>query len=189
MSATPLPDPGTAAGPPSLRLGRFSQFAKMKILAIDDEPANVALLEVILSEQGYARVESVTDSRAALEAFRTFKPDLVLLDLMMPHLDGFAILEALRSESEEIFLPVIVLTADVNEGTKLRALAAGASDFLLKPFDEVEALLRIGNLLMMRHLYVQLDTQRAAFEDALQARALELREAQSALEKFIGVVH
>jgi len=160
----------------------------MKILVIDDEPANVSLLEVILSEQGYTRVKSVTDSRAALEAFRTFKPDLVLLDLMMPHLDGFAILEALRSEPEEIFLPVIVLTADANEETKLRALAAGVSDFLLKPFDEVEASLRIGNLLMMRHFYTQLDMQRAAFEDALRARALELREAQSALEKFTGGV-
>ena len=160
----------------------------MKLLVIDDEPANVALLEGILADNGYTRVKSISDSRQAAEAYRTFKPDLILLDLMMPHLDGFAVLEAVRSDPEEIFLPVVVLTADANEETKLRALAAGASDFLLKPFDQVEALLRIENLLTMRDLHIQVDTLRAAFEDALRARGLELREAQSALAKVTGAV-
>jgi putative two-component system response regulator len=106
-----------------------------------------------------------------------------MLDLMMPHVDGFAVLETLRCETNEIFLPVIVLTADANEETKLRALRAGATDFLLKPFDQIEVLLRIGNLLETRHLHIQLDTQRAAYEDAVRARTAELRDAQSALKK------
>jgi len=156
-------------------------YPKMKILVIDDEPRNVALLEDILAGSGYTRVKSLTDSRLALETFENFEPDLVLLDLMMPHVDGFALLETWRPIGHEIFLPVIVLTADANEETKRRALRAGASDFLLKPFDELEVLLRIANLLQTRNLYLQLDTQRAAYEDALRARSSELRDVQSAL--------
>jgi DNA-binding response OmpR family regulator len=160
-----------------------AKFAKMKILIIDDEPANVALLESILSDNGYTRVNSITDSRLASETCKSFQPDLIMLDLMMPHIDGFAILDALRFETTETFLPIIVLTADANEETKLRALRAGATDFLLKPFDQIEVLLRIGNLLETQHLHIQLDTQRAAFEDAVRARTSELRDALSKLEE------
>ena len=158
-------------------------FPRMKILLVDDEPMNVALLEDMLSDAGYKQIRSVTDSRTALDVCNEFGPDLVLLDLMMPHVDGFAILDALRSDGGELFLPVIVLTADANESTKRNALRAGATDFLLKPFDQLEVLLRIGNLLEMRRLHVQLDMQRAALEDALHTKSLELREATSQLER------
>lgn len=159
--------------------GHVAQHAKMKILVVDDEPANVALLEDMLAEAGYTRVQSITDSRVALETCDTFSPDIILLDLMMPHVDGFTILDALRSSPAELFLPIVVLTADVNEDTKRRALKAGATDFVLKPFDHLEVLLRIGNLLEMRRLHRQLDTQRAAYEEALRTRSLELREAHA----------
>jgi putative two-component system response regulator len=162
--------------------GDTRTFGKMKILIIDDEPSNVALLEDMLSEAGYKQIRSVTDSRLALETYDTFAPDLILLDLMMPHVDGFAILHSLRSAGDEVFLPVIVLTADANGETKRAALGAGATDFLLKPLDHLEVLLRIANLLEMRRLHVQLDTQRAALEDALRERSLELREAHLHLE-------
>src|SRR6266404_7904902 len=158
-------------------------FSKMKIVVIDDEPANVALLEAMLAEGGYTRVKTVVDSRLAMETCVSFEPDLVLLDLMMPHVDGFTILESLRAAAGESFLPIIVLTADANESTKLRALRAGATDFLLKPFDQLEVLLRIGNLLEMRRLHVQLDMQRAALEVALHTKSLELREEQLRLRK------
>ena len=161
---------------------------KLKILVIDDEPANAELLEAILADKGYEQVKAITDSRLALEVCRTFQPDLILLDLMMPHVDGFTILEAVRSEPDGASLPVIVLTADESKETKLRVLTAGATDFLLKPFDLAEALLRIENLLALRHRQVQFDFQRAALEVALQARTLELREAQSILEKLTGTI-
>ena len=157
-------------------------YAKMKILVVDDEPANVALLEDMLLEGGYTRVKSVTDSRLAMETCETFEPDLVLLDLMMPHVDGFTILEAMRAAARESFFPVIVLTADANESTKLRALRAGATDFLLKPFDQLEVLLRMTNLLETRRLHLQLDMKMAAFEDAVRERTSELREAQMQLQ-------
>ncbi len=160
-----------------------SLYSRMKILIIDDEPANVALLEDMVSSSGYTRVKSITDSRQAREACDSFGPDLILLDLMMPHVDGFTVLESVRATGGDTFLPVIVLTADVNEGTKLRALRAGATDFLLKPFDQIEVLLRMANLLETRRLYLQLDTQRAAYEDAVRDRTSELREAQSQLQE------
>lgn len=164
-------------------LPNSAPFAKMKILAIDDEPANVALLEAMLLEGGYTRVKTITDSRLAMDACLDFDPDLVLLDLMMPHVDGFAILESIRAAVPEAFLPVIVLTADANESTKLRALRAGATDFLLKPFDQLEVLLRMNNLLETRRLHLQLDMQVAAYADAIRERTSELREAQVQLQK------
>ena len=158
----------------------------MKILIIDDEPGNVALLEDILAEAGYKQLRSVTDSRLALETCYDFAPDLVLLDLMMPHVDGLSILRSLRAAGDDVFLPVIVLTADANEETKRAALSAGATDFLLKPFDYLEVLLRIANLLEMRRLHVQLDTQRVALEEALRERSLELREANLSLQNALA---
>jgi putative two-component system response regulator len=157
-------------------------YAKMKILIIDDESLNVALLEDILCANGYTRIKSILDSRVAFDTCNTFEPDLILLDLRMPHLDGFAILDSLRANRNEIYLPIIVLTADIAEETKLRALDAGATDFLLKPFDQTEVLLRIRNLLETRRLQLQLDNQRAALEDAVLARTSELREAHSQLK-------
>jgi cyclic di-GMP phosphodiesterase len=160
-----------------------AELAKMKILIVDDEPVNVALLEEILTENEYSRFQSVTNSKAALEICNTFQPDLVLLDLMMPQPDGFAILESLRSQSEQTFLPVVVLTADTNEQSKIRALTAGATDFLLKPFDHVEVALRIANLLRSRRAHLLVDNQRAALEDAVRERTAELRATIAELEK------
>jgi putative two-component system response regulator len=156
---------------------------RMKILIVDDEPANVALLQEILVENGYARLESVGNSKNVLETYKKFQPDLVLLDLMMPPPDGFAILESLRSENGESFLPVVVLTADTNEETKRRALGAGATDFLCKPFDHIEVILRIRNLLESRRAHLLLDNQRAALEDAIRERTAELRATIAELEK------
>jgi PleD family two-component response regulator len=149
---------------------------RMKILIIDDERLNVVMLEHWLQRNGYSRVRGVTDSRVALETYTAFNPDLILLDLIMPHVDGFAILEALRSgEPIETFLPVIVLTADLSEEAKQHALEAGATDFLVKPFNQTEALLRIRNLLEVRRVHLLLDNQRAALEDALRERTADVQ--------------
>ncbi|MFL6590538.1 MAG: response regulator [Chthoniobacterales bacterium] len=154
----------------------------MKVLVIDDEPANVALLEGVLAEGGYSRVKCISDSRLALETIEFFEPDLILLDMVMPYVDGVAILEAVRGAGSHVFLPIIVLTADNNEATKRRALRAGATDFLLKPFDHLEVLLRMTNLLETRRLHLQLDMQVAAYADAVRERTSELREAQMLLD-------
>jgi putative two-component system response regulator len=161
---------------PTQWFGDSAELTRMKVLVVDDEPANTALLQEVLAAQGYTRVECVCDSSVALDVCRSFDPDLILLDLMMPPPDGFTILDALRNREEENFLPIVVLTADTTDETRRRALEAGATDFLLKPFDLTEVALRIRNLLKSRRAHLLLDNQRAAFEDALRERTAELQE-------------
>jgi putative two-component system response regulator len=154
-----------------------------RILVVDDLEANVVLLERMLKAGGYTRVERECDSRAALERFERSRPDLVLLDLHMPHMDGFAVLERLAELTDGEYLPTLVLTADVTAETKRRALAAGARDFLAKPLDHSELLLRIANLLETRFLHQELTNANARLEDAVAARTHELREAVTSLER------
>jgi len=150
----------------------------MKVLIIDDERISVVMLEQLLKAKGYSRVLGLTDSREALETCASFNPDLILLDLIMPNPDGYAVLEMLRSsETSESFLPIVVLTADASEEAKERALEAGATDFLVKPVSRTEALLRIRNLLETRRLHVILENQRSALEEAVRQRTVELRAA------------
>jgi putative two-component system response regulator len=160
--------------------GDLAAYAKMKILIVDDEPANVALLEDMLGEQVYSNLRSMSDSRSVWDLFEEFDPVLILLDLFMPLVDGFAVLESLRADRSEVYLPIIVLTADVNEETKRRALHCGATDFLNKPLDHIEVLLRIRNLLETRRIHQLLDNRRAALEEAIQARTSELHDVQAA---------
>ncbi len=127
-----------------------------RILIVDDQDFNLRLLESILKQGGYSAYRSLNDSRQAVPVCREFQPDLILLDLMMPHLDGLAVMEQLRPMTQGTYLPILVLTADVATESKRRALAAGAKDFLTKPLDSVEVLLRIKNLLETRSLYQQL---------------------------------
>jgi signal transduction histidine kinase len=158
-------------------------LAEMKILIIDDEPTNVALLEALLAESGYTRFESITDSRRVLDTCKAFDPDLILLDLMMPQPDGFAILESLRSQESETFLPVIVLTADVTKEAKSRALRAGATDFLTKPFDHDEVMQRVGNLMQTRQLHLQVRAQNENLEQIVEERTVELQKTLKQLEE------
>src|SRR5712671_4286244 len=125
-----------------------------RILIVDDQPANVLLLERILQQAGYQHYSSITDSRQTLDRFRTFQPDLLLLDLMMPQMDGFAVMTQLRGwiPSEE-YLPVLVITADASRTAKQKALTLGAKDFLTKPIDATEVVLRVYNLLETRWLH------------------------------------
>jgi putative two-component system response regulator len=153
-----------------------------RILIVDDEPANVRLLERILERAGYSRLASTTDSRKVLGLVEAFDPDLILLDLRMPHRDGFAVLEELRPHLAGGFLPVLVLTADSTPQAWQRALSSGAKDFLTKPLDATEVVMRIRNLLETRFLYLTL-------EERVRERTLELEEARiEVLERLAYVV-
>lgn len=121
-----------------------------KILIIDDERANVRFLEIVLEQAGYQNVFSTTDPCQALFLCAELRPDLLLLDLHMPHLDGFALMQMLQTEQAFRSVPILVLTADGTVPVRHRALAEGAKDFLIKPLDETEVLLRIHNLLEAR---------------------------------------
>ncbi len=133
------------------------EILKKRILAIDDEEANVLLLANVLEREGYTDIHCITDPEKALDSYIVLSPDLVLLDLMMPKIDGFQLLEAFsRHDKPDEFRPVLVLTADTTLQTRRRALALGAKDFVSKPFDVIEVALRISNLLETRILYERL---------------------------------
>jgi len=141
------------------------QLCTAKILIIDDEEAYTRVLEWVLKQSNFPNFQSLTDSNLALEQFNRFKPDLVLLDLYMPEVDGFSLLQQFRSAVPAgDFLPVLVLTGDNTTETRSRALAAGASDFLGKPVDYAEVMLRIRNLLQTRFLYQQARQMKSQLE-------------------------
>ena len=164
-----------------------------RILVVDDEPANVLLLQRMLEDDGYQAITTTTDSRRVLDLYRGTRPDLIVLDLMMPHLDGIAVLEQLRAEiPADAYVPVLVLTADATLEARRRALAAGAHDFLTKPFERFEALLRIKNLLQTRRLYVALDEHNRALEETVRQRTERLMQSEkvAAMGSLLaGVAH
>lgn len=127
-----------------------------RTLIVDDEDTNVRLLIRILERAGYRHVLGLTDPRAFADRFPTFQPDLVLLALLMPNVDGFTLLKHLSSTGRGDRVPVLVLTADVTPESKRRAFVAGARDYLTKPFDVEEVLLRVRNMLERRHLRSEL---------------------------------
>jgi len=135
-----------------------------RILIVDDEPANVYLLEAIL-EHTAAEIRGLDDSRQVEQVFAEFEPDIVLLDLHMPDPDGLEVLRRLRSARQSLgFLPVIMLTGDTGKVARNSALILGADDFLTKPLDRDEVVLRVRNLLRTRQMYVDLAKANAALE-------------------------
>ena len=121
-----------------------STLESANILIVDDQEANIYILEYFLSSQGYTNIKTTTDPRNVVPLYISFKPDIILLDLSMPYLSGFEVMEQLKALTPaNTFLPILVLTADVTTESKQRALSGGASDFLTKPFDLVEVELRL----------------------------------------------
>jgi CheY-like chemotaxis protein len=153
-----------------------------KILVVDDQQANIDIIDNLLEIQGYTNIKWTTDSREVIPIYSIYKPDLILLDLMMPFFNGFEIMEQLKpliSKSE--FVPILVLTADITKETKEKALSDGAKDFILKPFDLIEVSLRIQNLLETRWLYLQLDNQNQILEDKVKERTTDLEQMNAEL--------
>ncbi|RZA23527.1 MAG: response regulator, partial [Proteobacteria bacterium] len=136
----------------------MSQISNARILIVDDNLPNTRLIERILESGGLNNFRSLHNGREALATVKQFEPDLILLDLHMPDVDGFEVIRQIRELSQkEPYLPVLVLTADVNPAVRNKALAMGAKDFLSKPLDAIEVLLRVRNLLETRFLYEKLN--------------------------------
>jgi signal transduction histidine kinase len=148
------------------------------ILIVDDDVGSNCLLANFLSRIGYTNLRSLSDSTDVFETIDSFAPDLFLLDLQMPGLSGFEILDVLRKEREgDNNIPVLVLTGDTSAKNKRRALAKGATDFLVKPFDPSEVSMRILNLLHARFLRQEIQKQNQQLEDRVRARTVELEKA------------
>jgi PAS domain S-box-containing protein len=159
-------------------LNRISaEILRADILIVDDQEANVRLLSRLLADAGYTNVSSTRDPTEVCALHRDNRYDLILLDLQMPAMDGFAVMAGLKTSLADSYLPVIVLTAQ--PGHKLRALQAGAKDFISKPFDLVEVKTRIHNMLEVRLLYRRLENHNAELELAVRERTAELRESEA----------
>ncbi len=134
----------------------LDSYAGLSVLIVDDNTSNVLFVRLLLEQQGLERIYSVTDSRDVVAELLDKRPDLVILDLHMPHLDGFQVLTQIHEFAAGRYLPVLVLTADSTTEARNRALEQGAQDFLVKPLDNVETTLRIANLLETVQLYANL---------------------------------
>jgi PAS domain S-box-containing protein len=154
-----------------------SEILKASILIVDDQEANVLLLEQMLRNAGYERITSTMDPRAVCLLHLEHRYDLILLDLQMPDMDGFQVMEGLKEIETTGYLPVLVITAQ--PAHKLRALQAGAKDFVSKPFDLIEVQTRIHNMLEVRLLYQKLENYNKILEQTVQERTAELRESEA----------
>jgi len=152
------------------------------ILIVDDQQSNVLLLEEMLRSVDYACIASTIDPFAVCELHRKNRYDLILLDLQMPGMDGFQVMEGLKEIEMDGYLPVLVITAQPSH--KLRALSSGAKDFISKPFDLVEVRTRIHNMLEVRLLYKKLQSYNQALEQTVLERTAELRESEARFQRL-----
>jgi len=153
-------------------------FRNARILIVDDEDANIEILHRILAREGFTRIETTNDSRQVTALYVEHRPDLILLDLHMPHLDGLDVMDQLNEIAEASYLPILILSGDLTPEARRDALSRGAKDFVNKPFQQEELLLRIKTLLETRFLYIQIQSQNQLLEAKVRERTRELEAAQ-----------
>jgi PAS domain S-box-containing protein len=160
----------------------IAEMLNAKILIVDDQEANVLLLEKMLHGVGYTQVTSTSDPCTVSSLHSAHGYDLILLDLQMPKMDGFEVIEALKEIETGGYLSILVVTAQ--PAHKLRALQAGAKDFVAKPFDLLEVQTRIHNMLEVRLLYKKLDDYNKLLEQTVLERTAQLRESEARFKSF-----
>ncbi|MFZ4725650.1 MAG: response regulator [Paludibacter sp.] len=161
-----------------------STFKNAHILIVDDKVANIELLEDLLEQNGYTNVKSTTDPRQVVGLVESFSPDIILLDLMMPYMSGFEVMEELnKTITQDTYIPILVLTAEISFESKKRALTGGAKDFLSKPFDLSEVSMRIKNLLETRYLYQLIENKNLKLTVKVIERTNDLEIAYKEITK------
>ena len=153
-------------------------FKHARLLVVDDEPSNVLVMRRLLERAGFGQIETTSDSREVVKIYIDTRPDLILLDLHMPHVGGLEVLDRLNEIAENSFLPVLMMTGDLAPEARQQALSRGAKDFVTKPFHADEVLLRIRTLLETRFLYFQVQSQNQILEAKVRERTRELEAAQ-----------
>ena len=156
------------------------------ILVVDDNPVNIAIVEKILSHDGYRNVHSTTNPLEVTNLYLQNDYDLILLDVHMPEISGIEVMERLNLECPDDYLPILILTADHSHETRNQCLAGGAKDFIGKPFDKTEVLLRVRNILEVRLLHKAVLRQNLVLEDKVRERTQQLYEAQVKLIQCLG---
>jgi len=148
----------------------------LSILIVDDNPANAELLQLMLEDEGFDNTHAMLDARLLEDWLQQHPVDLLVLDIRMPHMDGFAVMEMLNSRYSQLGIPVIVVTAE--DGNRERALHMGATDFITKPFQNWEVILRITNTLQSRLYYLQAQQRADELEQLVRKRTREVEETQ-----------
>ncbi len=184
-STEPQSRPTMLMTPPH-RMVNSPQFGDASILIVDDYQPNVLLLDRVLRSAGYKNVRSTTDPREVEAMYSAHKFDLILLDINMPHLSGFDVMDRLRAIEHDSYLPILVLTAQADYDTRLRALQSGAKDFLTKPFDNLEVLTRIANILEVRTMHNRVREQNRELERRVQDRTRELHDTRLEIIRRLG---
>lgn len=156
------------------------------VLIVDDQLLNVKLLEKILQQAGYENIFSTTDSRQAVPMFVQHHIDILLLDIRMPNMDGFEVMSLLNETVLDDYLPILVLTAELTSEVRAKALESGAKDFLTKPFDQLEVLQRINNILEVRLLHSQVRKQNETLEAEVKKRTIELENSRYEVIERLG---
>jgi putative two-component system response regulator len=162
------------------------QFSDANILIVDDYQPNVLLLDRVLRSAGYKNVRSTTDPREVESLYAAQNFDIILLDINMPHMSGFDVMERLRTIERDSYLPILVLTAQADYDTRLRALQSGAKDFLTKPFDNLEVLTRIANILEVRMMHNRVREQNRDLERRVHERTRELNDTRLEIIRRLG---
>jgi putative two-component system response regulator len=157
-----------------------------RILVVDDEPVNLKLLDKLLTGQGYRPPVLVHDPREVLERYQQHRPDLILLDINMPHLDGYQVMAQLQALNDPLLPPIVILTAQLGREYLVKALAAGARDFVGKPFDRVELLMRVRNLLDAQRAHRLLHDQKAVLEEMVRTRTEDLHRTRLQVVHRLG---
>ena len=157
-----------------------------RILLVDDEPANLKLFSLMLRSDGYRNLVSIQDPRDVVESYRAVRPDLILLDINMPHMDGYEVMAALKALKEPLLAPIIVLTAQSGEDFLLKALNGGAVDFLSKPVNKRELLARVNNTLLAHLARRAMHGQNSLLEAVVAQRTKQLRLSRLDLVRRLG---
>lgn len=165
---------------------RSKEQVEAKILIVDDEPGNIAVLRRMLAHAGYHNLKTTTNGREVTDIYLTYSPDLILLDLKMPGFNGFEVMKDLKKFQGNDYLPILILTAQRDSETRLRALESGAKDFVNKPFDATEILARIGNMLEVRLLHNQVRDNNKTLEEKILERTYELEKTRMEVIHRLG---
>ena len=154
------------------------EIHNVKILIVENQKIQAKFLENILTNAGYKHIHTTTNPSETIQIFYQFHPDLLLLDLALPSNDGFGVIRQLRGLGKEDYFPILALSSERGQEMRLKALEAGATDFLTKPFDDAEVLARIRNMIEMRILDSQVRHQNKVLEEKVQERTRELYETR-----------
>ena len=156
----------------------LEQIHSAKILIVDDQKLHALFLQKVLDKEGYRNIACENDPLKAVAKFKEFDPDLVVLDLVMPQMDGFQVMARLNDFRKDSYMPILAISPDADSEIRLRALQSGATDILIHPYEVIEAMFRIRNMIEMRILHLQLQNQNKVLELRVQERTKELRENQ-----------